>query len=53
MDLIFLPMKGRKRLARDGFDIFATHASLAHVTDAECWAQNGSNRSHVFATVKC
>ena len=34
-------------LVRDVFDSFATHFGLVHdVTDADCWAQNGS--AHVF-----
>ena len=37
------PLKNRrkKRLARDVFDSFATHADVVHdVTDVHCWAQN-------------
>ena len=38
-----LPMKSGKRLSRDVFDTFATHASLVYdVIDTDSWAQNGS-----------
>ena len=47
------PMRSRKRLARDAFDTFAAHSSLARdVTDTECRAQTGSTHSRVFATLK-
>ena len=46
-------MKTRKRLACDMYTTFATHAGCVYdVTDIECWAQNGSTRSHVFVTFK-
>ena len=33
-----LPLKSRKRLARDVLDSFATHAGLVYdVTDTDCW----------------
>ena len=49
MLICFLSMK---RQARDIFDTLTTHADLIYVTDADCWAQNGSTQSHVFATFK-
>ena len=46
MSVHSLPMKSRKRSAHD---IFATQAGLVHdITIADCWAQNGSARGHVF-----
>ena len=46
-----LPTKSRKRLARDVFDTFTTHAGLVHdVTNTDCRAQNGSTHGRVFAT---
>ena len=48
-----LQMKGRKRLACDVLDTFATHAGLVYdITDID-WAQNGNTHSCVFATFKC
>ena len=49
VDSLFkLPMKGRKRLAREAFDIFATHSGLVHdVTDTDCWAQNSRTHGRV------
>lgn len=42
-----------KRLARDGFHIFAMHAGLVYdIPDTDCWAQNGSAHAHVLATFK-
>ena len=35
--------------SRDVFDRFAAHAGFVHhVTDADCWTQNGSTHAHVF-----
>ena len=48
-----LPTKSRKRLVRDVFDTFATHARLVYdVTDTDYWAQNGSTHGRVLATFK-
>ena len=46
----FLRMKSKKRLARDVFNTFATHASLiSDVTDIDCSVQTGSSRGRVFS----
>ena len=48
-----LPMKNIKRLTSDVLDTFAKYSCRVHdLTDADCWAQNGSTRSSVFATSK-
>ena len=48
-----LPMKSRKRLARDAFNTFTAHSSLAHdVTDTECRAQTGGTHNRVFRDFK-
>ena len=47
------PLKSMKSWAWDVFDTFATHAGFVHVLiDADCWVQNGSTHSHVFAALK-
>ena len=43
-----LPMKSRKRLARDGINTFAAHAYLVHDVTAVL-AQNGSTHRCDFA----
>ena len=46
-----LPMKSRKRQARDVFDIFSHtwYTSLVQdITDSDCWPQNGSTHGHNY-----
>ena len=41
-------------LPRDVFDIFATHSGFERddVTDANCWAQNGSTPGRVLVNLE-
>ena len=49
-----LGMKSRNRFSLDAVYTFIKHAGLVHdVIDIDCWAQNGSTRVHVLATLKC
>ena len=50
MMVFSLPTKSRKRLVHDVFDHFATHFRLVHITDTDCWTQNGSTCDHIFTT---
>ena len=43
----------RNGLACDVFDVFVTHAGLAHaVTNTDCWTQNGSVHGRASVTFK-
>ena len=44
-----LAVKHRKRFA---CDVFETHSDFAHVSDMDCWAQNGFTRGCVIMTFK-
>ena len=48
-----LPMKSGERLTCDVLDTFAKRSCHVHdLSDADCWAQNGSTHSSVFTTSK-
>lgn len=51
--LVTLLMKSRKRLACEVFDTLAARTGLVYgISDADCWAQNGSTSDCcVFATL--
>lgn len=48
-----LPMKSRKRLARNVIDTCVTHSDLVHdVRDTDYQTENGSTHSHIFLAFK-